>query len=66
MTQQRPHLGPSMTLAAEHHPANAFLSTEAVLLGPVLRSHRGTSLTRKRNPPRTPIGPCSAPTQDPP
>ena len=51
-----------MTLAAGHDPANAFLSPEAVLLGPVLQVSQGYLAHTKEPPPRTPIGPYSAPT----
>ena len=55
-----------MTLAAEHDPANAFLSLKAVLLGPVLQVSQGYLAHTKAPPPRTPLGRYSAPTKDPP
>jgi len=51
-----------MTLAANNDPANAFLSPEAVLLGPVLQVSQGYLAHVKLAPPKTPLGPFSAPT----
>ena len=48
-----------MTLAAEHDPANAFLSPEAVLFAPSSRFHRGTSLIRMHPPPGSPQDPAA-------
>ena len=58
---QRPLLGSSMTLAATHDPANAFLSPEAVLLGPVLQVSQGHLAHTKAPAPGTPLGTYSAP-----
>ena len=46
-----------MTLAAEHDPANAFLSHKAVLLGPVLQVSQGYLAHKKTRPPRSPLKP---------
>ena len=51
-----------MTLAADRDPANAFLSPEAVLLGPVLQVSQGYLAHTHAPPSRTPLGPYSAPT----
>ena len=51
-----------MTLAAKHDSANAFLSPKAVLLGPVPQVSQGCLAHMKAPPPKTPLGPYSAPT----
>ena len=51
-----------MTLAAEHDPANAFLSPEAALLGLVRQVSQGYLAHTKLPPPKIPLGTFSAPT----
>ena len=51
-----------MTLAAEHDPANAFLSPEAVFFGPVLQVSQGYLAHTKAPFPKILLGPYSAPT----
>ena len=51
-----------MTLAAEHDPANAIISPEAVLLGPVLQVSQGYLAHTKAPPPWAPLGSYRSPT----